>query len=343
MSFTHGGLEFFFAFLIIFLTSSAAFADWNSAPESVVPDHPTWIFTPKTTLPNGKHGLMVVLHGCDQTNDQLKQFGNLEEGATATGLVVAVPSVGENGWPDPATGCWDYNSGNDASHHAEAIINLTRTLVKRTALNIDSAQVYIVGLSSGGALSLFLGCKAPDLYAGVAAIAGPSVGSAQFGATAPVPGSNADDAIKECRSLAGDKSSSFATQVANIAYGDMDKNGPDADFPYNPDDTSHPGQYALISINWSDDNVRVLRSIYGASALGADINVQGNMGAERDALTNGRTQLAELVLFNVGHAWPAGTGQPNSVSSGGLWMAQSGLSYPRYIADWFVQNNLRAK
>jgi hypothetical protein len=36
-------------------------------PEKVVPDHPTWIFTPDTTLANGKHGLMVVLHGCDQS------------------------------------------------------------------------------------------------------------------------------------------------------------------------------------------------------------------------------------------------------------------------------------
>ena len=57
----------------VFLTSQAAFADWNSAPENVVPGHPTWIFTPNSTLPNGKHGLIVVLHGCNQTNDQLNR------------------------------------------------------------------------------------------------------------------------------------------------------------------------------------------------------------------------------------------------------------------------------
>ena len=296
----------------VFLTSQAAFADWNSAPENVVPGHPTWIFTPNSTLPNGKHGLIVVLHGCNQTNDQLKQFGNLEGAAYANGLVMAVPSVGDNPWPDPAGGCWDYNAGTDASQHAADMINLTRILLGRMALNIDPVQVYVVGLSSGGALSLVLGCMAPDLY-------------------------------KECNALAGDKSSSFATQVAIIAYGDMDKNGPDADFPYNGEDINHPGQYAVVSVNWSDDNIRILRSIYGDSTLGAAINIQSNMGVERDATTNGRTQLAELVFFNIGHAWPAGTGQPNSAKSGGLWMAQSGLNYPQYIAGWFLRNNLRAK
>ena len=56
--------------------------------------------------------------------------------------------------------------------------------------------------------------------------------------------------------------------MANIAYGDMDKNGPDADFPYDGEDINHPGQYAVVSVNWSDDNIRILRSIYGDSALG---------------------------------------------------------------------------
>jgi poly(3-hydroxybutyrate) depolymerase len=340
MHFSREKLESLLILMAAFLTAPAALAEWNSAPEKVVPDHPTWIFTPDTTLANGKHGLMVVLHGCDQTNDQLKQFGNFEEAANANGLVVALPSVGDNPWPG---GCWDYNAATDGSHHAADIIKLTENLLRRTTLNIDSAQVYVVGLSSGGALSLLLGCEAPDLYAGVGAIAGPSVGSAQEGATDAVPDTNATDGIIKCKSLAGRRSPSFATQVANIAYGDMDKNGPDADFSYTPDDDSHPGQYAVVSVNWSDDNIRILRSIYGAGTLGAAINIQNNLGAERDATTNGQTQLAELVVFNVGHAWPAGSGQPNSTSSGGLWIAQSGLSYPQYIAAWFIRNNRRAK
>lgn len=322
-----------------FLFSQAALADWNSAPETLS-NHPAWIFTPSSTLPNGKHGLMIVLHGCDQTNDELKQFGNLEPAADANGLVVAVPSVGDNPW---GPGCWDYNGGTDGSGHAAEIIELTQTLLQRKTLNIDPSQVYIVGLSSGGAMSLLVACEAPDVFAGVGSVAGPSVGSAQANATGSVPNDNAGDAIATCKALAGDKSSSFATQVANIAYGDMDKNGPDADFPFSAgdDDPGHPGQYAVVSIDWSQDNVRILRAIYGAGTLGPDTAIEGNLGAERDASANGQMRLGELVIFDVGHAWPAGTGQPNNVDSGGKWMAQSGLNYPQYIAAWFVRHNLR--
>jgi poly(3-hydroxybutyrate) depolymerase len=71
MSFSREKFECFLILMTVLLTSPAAFADWNSAPEDMASGHPAWIFTPDTTLPNGKHGLMVVLHGCDQTNDQL--------------------------------------------------------------------------------------------------------------------------------------------------------------------------------------------------------------------------------------------------------------------------------
>jgi poly(3-hydroxybutyrate) depolymerase len=104
MHFSREKLEWLLILMAAFLTVPAALAERNSAPEKVVPDHPTWIFTPDTTLANGKNGLMVVLHGCDQTNDQLKQFGNFDGAAIANGLVVALPSVGDNPWPG---GCWD--------------------------------------------------------------------------------------------------------------------------------------------------------------------------------------------------------------------------------------------
>jgi poly(3-hydroxybutyrate) depolymerase len=321
-----------------------AYAAWNSSQEGIF-NHPTWIYTPSSTLSSGKRGLLVVLHGCAQTNSDLKTFGNLVPTAEAKGLVMAVPSVGSNYWGTDAQRCWDYDNGTDGRHHVAEVTDLTKALVARGSLNVDPDQVYIVGLSSGAALSLLLGCSAPDLFAGVGAIAGPSVGSSQSMALLnafSIPSTNVTNAISRCNALAGNKASLLTTQVTNIAYGDMDKDGPDARYTYLPGSTSHPGQYALVSTKWSQDNVSVLEAIYGTGALGTPTAVQGGAGAEQNAMVGSQIRLGALVIHNVGHAWPAGTGQPNSASSGGVWLAQSGLNYPQYIAEWLMQHNVRA-
>src|SRR3954447_3474570 len=328
------------AALSVLLAAPPAFAGWNTAEETIS-NHPTWIYAPGSTLGNGKHGLLVALHGCAQTNDDLRGFGNLPATAEAAGLVVAVPDVGSN---NRAPGCWDYDRGTDGRHHVAEITGLTRTLVARGSLNVDPDQVYVVGLSSGAALSLLLGCSAPDLFAGVGAIAGPSVGSDQGSAlvgAGAIPSTNVSDAIGKCKSLAGGKASFFGTQVTSIAYGDMDKDGPDARFPYTFGDTSHPGQYALVSVKWSQDNVSILKSVYGTGALGTATAVQDGKGSEQTATAGGQTRLGLLAVHDVGYAWPAGTGRPDSAGEGGLWIAQSGLDYPRYTADWLMRNNVR--
>lgn len=311
-----------------------------------IANHPTWIYTPGSALSNGRHGLLVALHGCAQSADEVMTSGNLTATAEAKGLVLAVPDVGAKPWPGSASRCWNYDRGSDGGHHVADMIDLANTLITRDSLAIDPAHVYVVGLSSGAALSLLLGCQAPDVFAGVGAIAGPSVGSAQFQAltdASGIPAANVANALGKCKALAGEKTPFFATQVTNIAYGDMDKNaGPNARYPYRAGDTRHPGQYALVSARWSQDNVSVLSSLYGTGAPGSETTVQDGNGSEWSATAGGRTRLGQLVIHNVGHAWPAGTGRPNSVGDGGLWMAQSGLNYPLYIADWLMRNNLRA-
>ena len=191
-------------------------------------------------------------------------------------------------------------------------------------------------------MSLLLGCAAPDLYAGVGAIAGPSVGSSQMMATmGPMPG-NVANATATCRQLAGDKATFFASQVVNVAYGDMDKGGANARYTYSFGDTAHAGQYAVVPVQWTLDNEQSERTILGASGLGPASPLPGGQGTEWNAQVDNAVRLTKLEIANVGHAWPAGTGQPNSAAKGGVWVAQSGLDYPAYIAGWFLKNNARA-
>ena len=328
------------AALAIVWHGAIASAAWNAAPETIE-NHPTWIYTPDGTAANGKRALLLVLHGCGQTNTELKDFGNLAAAADEKGMVVAIPGVGDNPF---GPGCWNYDLGLDAGHHVAEITRLAKTLIQRSPLRIDANAVYVVGVSSGASLSLLLGCAAPDVFAGIGAMEGPSVGTPQAAAVIDgglIPQTTVSVAIEKCKALAGGKSGFLHTQVANIAYGDMDRNGAKARYYYQRGATDHPGQYLFVSTKWSEDNVRALQQIYGTGKLGPETSIQGGGGTERTASAGGHPRIALLVVHDVGHAWPAGTGEPNSVSSGGLWTAQKSLNYPRYIADWFTRNNRR--
>jgi poly(3-hydroxybutyrate) depolymerase len=334
--------------LAMLSAASHAVAGWNGAPEAIE-RHPTWIYTPATTMANGKRVLMIALHGCAQSPEELRRFGNFDGTAEANAMVVALPAVGDKVFfGNPAAKCWDYHGANDTQGHMMEIVRLAQSLLARPELGIDPANVYIVGLSSGAALALAIACRAPDVFAGVGAIAGPSVGSSQFSALAEagaIPATNVDDAVNRCRALAGDKSAFLDTQIASIAYGDMDLNGAHEKHRVtslsDAERARHAGQLALVSTRWSIDNARVLQRIYDAGPPAAAEPVQAGMGSQQVARRNGKPRVALLAMRDLGHAWPAGSGKPNDAASGGLWMAQRGLNYPEYAAGWLIANNLR--
>jgi poly(3-hydroxybutyrate) depolymerase len=145
--------------------------------------------------------------------------------------------------------------------------------------------------------------------------------------------------VATCQSLADDEIASLQSQIALIAYGTMDRNGPQQ--IHNCWDQSHPGQNCVASIRWSTDNVKILRQLYGVGELGPETAVQGGKGLVRSATADGKTVLSLLVIPDVGHAWPAGTGAENTAQHG-QYIAQKGLNYPFYAADWLVTNNRRA-
>jgi hypothetical protein len=171
------------------------------------------------------------------------------------------------------------------------------------------------------------------------------VGSSQLIATQPgssIPATNVSAAISKCRSLAGNNASRLDTQIANIAFGDMDRDGPEARFPFTLGSRDHPGQFALVSVKWSQDNGEILKSIYGTGSLGPEAPVQNGLGTLQLAKKDNQSRLSLLVVHDVGHAWPAGTNSPNSFNQGGNWIAQSGLDYPGFVVSWLISNNIRA-
>lgn len=313
--------------------------------------HPTYLYVPGARLDNGKRGLLVALHGCAQTAAEVKDWGNLES-AAAHGLVIAIPSVGEEAWAElPEAGCWDYDkAGLVARDKLKAVIAAIRQVADDARLDIDRNHVYVTGLSSGGALSLLLACSAPDLIAGVGTLDAPAVGSWQWLATADksLISYGSDNAVATCEQLANGRSG-LSTQVANVAYGAKDRNGDERGVEYprfgspSPDDY---GQYAVATTAWSTIDANMFATLYQrAAGEWPEVTVpkptspvKGGAAKVANLAIDGHERITLTEIAHVGHAWPSG----RRGASPSPWIATGALNYPDYIAGWLIAHNLRA-
>src|SRR3954469_24225846 len=321
----------------VLLAPQAALAGWGTSQESIA-GHDTWVFSPEAAdgrgkLLDGKRALVINLHGCAQTATDLKQFGNWDPTAKAYGLFVAIPDVGA---ANAYKGCWDYRDAADFHHSIQDIIDLAAAL-KGRAPDIDPNQVYVTGLSSGAAIALQIACKAPDVFAGVGAVEGPSVGSNQDNSFSNPPGDNIDHALAKCRELAGPKAGAFSNQIASLAYGDLDKNGGGK----GPVPPILQGATGLVPVEWTKENAQVAAKLFQLCSFGSAHRVADGKAEETLCTApGGKPRVSLLKMFNVGHAWPAGSGDTSF--GGGNWINKVGFNYPAYVTEWFFANNLRA-
>jgi len=321
------------------LISQPAMAEWGTSQEKIA-GHDTWVFVPKPgdgsgKLLDGKRALVINLHGCAQSATELKGFGNWDPTATTYGLYVAIPDVGVTN--SYSFGCWDYRDGADLHQNASDLVSLASAMKSRFP-DIDPNQVYITGLSSGAAMALLAACKAPDVFAGVGAIAGPSVGSNQDAAFSNPLLGNVDHALAKCKDLAGAKVGAFGPQIASVGYGDLDKNG-GGTMPVPP--PAH-GVKALVPVEWTKDDAQVLAKLYQPCSFGGTRQLPDGKAEETLCTsTGGQQRVSLLKLFKVGHAWPAGSGDTSP--GGGDWINKVGTNYPAYVTGWFFTNNPRVE
>ncbi len=321
--------------------ASPAFAGWSSTQQNVGGLN-AWVYTPTDT--GQDRSLMVVLHGCDQSNTVLKDWGNLGNAAEDFNSVIVVPYRNSAWSGNASVNCWAYDEGDhfETVQATNAVANMTEAAIANTSYNIDAGRVYISGLSSGGGLSLVAGCARPDLFSGVDAIAGPTVGSDQGQAlSTPIESSAVATGTSMCPALAGSLSSHFDNQITHITWGQMDKDGAT---PGGSSYIGDPGQIALVSAVFSKANYKVMKNVYGTNDFGpvSRVTAYGGAGADEYSSSdgNGDVRVTYMSIDNVGHAWPAAKAGA-SQGDGGKWVAQHDMDYPSYILNWFELYNLR--
>lgn len=149
-----------------------------------------WVYTPASFSKKAPNKRAVVFHlpGCGELPYQIAQGSGWPQVAEDNGFVIVVPEVISPIYPNaaaPNVGCYDFGltaldqPSRYSTDHAALIKAGTDIAKKRPELQIDPRQIYIAGLSAGATVAMQVACMAPEVFAGVGSVAGPSLGSWQ--------------------------------------------------------------------------------------------------------------------------------------------------------------------
>ncbi|MDO9527378.1 MAG: PHB depolymerase family esterase [Gemmobacter sp.] len=230
--------------------------------------------------PGGPKGLIVMLHGCSQDPDDFAIGTNMNTIAQKHGLAVAYPAQTRS---HNAASCWNWFAPANQSRGAgepAVIAGIARGLMRE--FDLERHQVFVAGLSAGGAMAVILADTYPDVFAAAGVHSGLARGAAN----------NLLTALSAMRSggtpdqpAASRRKGAAQSMRRIIFHGDAD-------------DTVHPSNAAQIVARAVGR--RTPDRVGPSSAAGRDY-----VRSEYQ-LPDGTVDLELWQLTGAGHAWSGG-------------------------------------
>lgn len=135
----------------------------------------------KLYVPASYHGqampLLVMLHGCTQNPDDFAAGTQMNQLAEEMGCLVAYPE--QNAQANHSK-CWNWFNAIDQQRgqgEPSIIAGIAQQIIEEYPVN--ERQVYVAGLSAGGAMAVIVGTLYPELFAAVGVHSGLPFASAQ--------------------------------------------------------------------------------------------------------------------------------------------------------------------
>jgi poly(hydroxyalkanoate) depolymerase family esterase len=253
------------------------------------------VYTPASLNRSKPAPLVVMLHGCGTTAEQMEAASQLDQQAERDHFVVMYPdSSGSRGR------CWRFGSDYErTSADPSAIAGMVGDAVSRGAPAIDRARVYLTGMSSGAAMTAVLGATYPDVFAAIAINAGCAYRASHCGGQTPSRPSQ--DLAKEALDAMGEHR---RVVPVLIAQGDKDK--------------VVPGHSQQVLDQWrmTDNLVATGTTDSPIAATPTRTRVVGGHGryrskVERFDYAAGCEVIERWTIHGMGHFWPGGTNDPD--------------------------------
>jgi poly(hydroxyalkanoate) depolymerase family esterase len=163
---------------------------WLDAAPFVWPSRKYLVYLPRGYAGWTRRPLVVLLHGCKQTPEEIAAGTRITALADKHGWLVLLPRQTPKGNP---WSCWNWFDTATSRGRGEAAIVAAQIRSLRRRYRVHPRRIFVAGMSAGGALAATLGVRHPELFAGVFVHSGLACGAASGpGAAIPAMSRGAD-------------------------------------------------------------------------------------------------------------------------------------------------------
>ncbi|MEO8487930.1 MAG: PHB depolymerase family esterase [Betaproteobacteria bacterium] len=160
---------------------AGAWNGWLATHPTVLPRRDYRLYIPKSLSRFRAAPLIVLLHGCRQTPDEIARGTRIEALADRLGCYVLLPQQSEQANPYR---CWNWFDIATASGIGEAAIVAAMMDKALKWRRVDPERTAAIGMSAGAALAAILGVHHGDKVRAVVSVAGIASGAAATPLTA---------------------------------------------------------------------------------------------------------------------------------------------------------------
>jgi poly(hydroxyalkanoate) depolymerase family esterase len=152
-----------------------ALRGWLAAAPWMWPARDYLVYVPAGHTRWKRRPLIVLIHGCRQTPEELSAGTRIAALADRNGWLVLLPRQTEkaNPWR-----CWNWFDKATSAGAGEAAIVVAQVRAVRREYRAHPRHIFAVGMSAGGALAAALGVRHRKLFAGIFVHSGIACGAA---------------------------------------------------------------------------------------------------------------------------------------------------------------------